>query len=57
MDFLTATRLLMALREVDPQIGYHFDGDVLVIRREIWCLDGTAKMFEDAKRMFEPVED
>lgn len=55
MDFLTAVRLLMALRKACPGIRYHFEGDVLHVNYEVWCLDGTPEKFQQAAKMFEPV--
>jgi len=55
MDFLEAMNYLMRLRNVDPDIGYHFVGDVLVVHKEIWTVDGTRENFVGAAKMFEPL--
>ena len=57
MDFQETFTYLERLRKVDPNIGYHFNGDVLVIHREIWTVEGTAELFEQARQMFLPAED
>ena len=56
MDFMELAQLLMRLQEVDPNLRWHFDGDVLIIRRDIWTVAGTRQMFEDAQKMFEPID-
>ena len=55
MDFLTTARLLMSLREACPGINYRFEGDVLIVHYEAWVLDGVPEQFEQAAKMFEPI--
>lgn len=56
MDFREAFEYLAKMREADPNVSYWFVGDVLHVSREIWVQDGVPEAFEQARRMFEPID-